>query len=497
MNNGIALLIIALGVLTFRQERAIAQILVSEGVEESTTQKLCPNDLPAAIEAVINRQEYKRSQSGAGTRSHWGILVQPLTSSDSLYSLNAQRYFIPASNVKLFTTAAALLQFGSQYRIRTSVYSDRLNPNLTSLRIVGKGDPSLTNVQLQALAHQLKGQGINQVQQLIVDDSYFQESAIHPTWEWEDIFFYYGVSVNSLILNENAVTLELLPQELGQPAKLNWSDPIAARQWQVENQAVSASEETPYSVEINGVLGKSVLNIKGELAIDSPPDIWGLAVVDPAHYFLDSLKQILLLEGITVNQGFVNKNFPETSSLIELAAIESPSLSILIQTTNQESNNLYAEALRHILGSESEAESGVEAIKEILTELGVDRDSYHLADGSGLSRHNLVSPQAVVQTLKLMAQTPEASIYKTSLPIAGVSGTLQRRFRDTHLQGNLQAKTGTLTGVSALSGYLNNQDYQTLVFSIIVNQSDRSATNIRQGIDEIVLLLSNVISCRN
>jgi D-alanyl-D-alanine carboxypeptidase/D-alanyl-D-alanine-endopeptidase (penicillin-binding protein 4) len=116
-------------------------------------------------------------------------------------------------------------------------------------------------------------------------------------------------------------------------------------------------------------------------------------------------------------------------------------------------------------------------------------------DGSGLSRHNLASPKAIAQTLQLMAKTPQARVYRDSLPVAGVSGTLRNRFRNTVAQGNIQAKTGSMTGVSALSGYLDVPGYQPLVFSIMVNQSEQSLTTLRQGIDEIVLLLTRLRSC--
>jgi D-alanyl-D-alanine carboxypeptidase/D-alanyl-D-alanine-endopeptidase (penicillin-binding protein 4) len=127
--------------------------------------------------------------------------------------------------------------------------------------------------------------------------------------------------------------------------------------------------------------------------------------------------------------------------------------------------------------------------------LGVDPESYVIVDGSGLSRHNLVSPEAIAQTLQLMAQTSQARVYRDSLPVAGVSGTLKNRFRNTAAQGNIQAKTGGMTGVSALSGYLNIPGYQPLVFSIIVNQSDQSFATLRQAIDEIVLLLTRLRAC--
>jgi len=124
--------------------------------------------------------------------------------------------------------------------------------------------------------------------------------------------------------------------------------------------------------------------------------------------------------------------------------------------------------------------------------LGVDPEAYFITDGSGLSRHNRVSPEALVQTLKLMAQTPEAEVYRASLPVAGVDGSLKYRFQDTPLQGSLQAKTGGMTGVSALSGYLDVPNYQSLVFSIILNRTEQPAAIQRQAIDEIVLLLGSL-----
>ena len=489
LGQPICVLILLLGVPVFRQEAFADPVSAPAAVDKSPdiAEYLCPADLGAAIEAITGRPQFQRSR--------WGMLIQTLGSESTLYALNAQRYFTPASNVKLLTTAAALRQLGSQFRIRTSVYGTGTSPNLTSLRVVGRGDPSLTTDQLKDLAQQLKRQGVRRISQLIVEDSYFSEAGINPTWEWEDIHYYYAVSVNSLILNENAVILKLLPQQLGQPVQLNWSDPIAARQWRVENQTITAPEGTPYGVKINGVLGQSVLEIKGELAIDSEPDIWGLAVVDPGNYFLESFRRILLAEGIIVTQGLVINSSQETELGSELAAVESPPLAILVKKTNQESNNLFAQALLQILGSKSEVETGVDPVKQTLTELGVEPESYILADGSGLSRHNSVSPAALVQTLRLMAQTPQANIYRESLAVAGVSGTLEKRFTDTFVQGNLQAKTGTLSGVSALSGYLDIPGYQTLVFSIIVNHSDQSATIQREAIDEIVLRLRSLRSC--
>lgn len=457
--------------------------------EESsdTSPSICPADLEAAIEAIVRRPEFARSR--------WGILIETLDATETLYQLDANKYFIPASNVKLLTTAAALLQLGGEFQIRTPVYGTGNSPNLRSLRVVGKGDPSLTTEQLEGLVRQLKEKGIEQISQLIIEDSYFKNPDLNSTWEWGDTAFYYATAVNSFMLNKNAVTLTLLPQKLGQPLQLEWSDPIAAKQWQIKNQAIAAPAESPYNVEVYGNLGEPSLDIRGELAIDAEPDIWGLSIVDPNQYFLESLRSILEKAGIKVDRTSVTYESQAIESEVELAAINSQSLANLIKETNRESNNLFAEALLKILETESKKQTALEAIQENLTKLGVNANSYILADGSGLSRQNLVAPEAFVETLQLMAKTPNGEIYQNSLAIAGVDGTLKSRFQNTPIQSNLRAKTGTLSGVSALSGYLEVPDYQPLVFSIIIEQSELPAPSLRDAIDEIVILLGRLQFC--
>ena len=455
--------------------------------KQQSSKSICPAQLGAAIDAAINRPQFRRAR--------WGILIEPLspTTNRPLYNREGDRYFIPASNAKLLTTAAALRQLGSEFRIRTSIYQT----SASSLRVVGRGDPSLTDVQLRDLAQQLKRQGVRNVQRLVVDDGYFQGDTLNLTWDWEDVQSDYGAAVNSLILNQNAVELTLSPQQVGQPLRVSWADAIAAKQWRLDNNSLTAKAATPDSLAITAVLGQPLLQIKGQLGVDAEPEIIGLPVLNPGEYFLQHFRNVLVAEGISVERATLESN-RGVAGAQELAKIESPPLATLLVETNQESNNLYAEVLLRSLGtgaSRDSTELGLKKLKETLTALGVDPQSYSLADGSGLSRQNLVSPEAIVQTLKRMAQTPQATIYRASLPTAGANGTLGRRFLNTAAQGNLQAKTGTLTGVSALSGYLDVPGYQPLVFSIMVNQSDQSPTTQRQAIDEIVLLLTRLRSC--
>ena len=471
---------------------------------------ICPGELGAQVDAIANRPEFSRSR--------WGILIQPLSSTATLYSRDAQKYFIPASNVKLLTTAAALQKLGADFRIKTSVYSGENG----SLYVVGRGDPSITEAQLQSLAQQLKRRGVDRVNELIGDDSYFQGSAVNPNWEWEDAQAGYGAPVNSLIFNQNAIELLLSPQALGQPLKVTFAEPKLANQWQIQNNSVTVAQNESEFIEVGREFDRPAIRVSGQLKVGAEPESAYVAVVNPANNFLQHFQQVLAAEGIPVKQALVasaSRNFNQ-----ELATVESPPLAQLVRETNRESNNLYAEVLLRLLGKvtgkmplpqtltgkmplpqtltgkmplpqEDTDEIGLKELKTALTQLGVNPNSYILADGSGLSRHNLISPEALVQTLRFMANSPAASIYRQSLPIAGESGTLKNRLSSTPNRVILQAKTGTLSGVSALSGYIEVPDYEPLVFSIIINQSDLSAASMRSATDEIVLLLNRLRRC--
>lgn len=455
---------------------------------ETTTKSICPAQLEASVDAVINRPQFNRAR--------WGILVQPLSSTQILYSRDAQKYFTPASTTKLLTTAAALQQLGTNFRIRTSVY--RGGDGV--LRVVGRGDPSLTDAQLAALAKQLKQRGIQRVNQLIADDTYIKGDIVHPSWQWEDIQSDYGAPINSLILNQNVFNVRLLPQTLGQPLKVIWNDISEDRQWQVINESVTTAENQPTFTNVTRDLKGQTLRIQGQLAVNSEPALVSLPVLAPAEYFLRRFRSTLIAEKIPVIQMFVSPTNGKNEE--ELANVESPPLSELVALTNINSNNLFAESLLRALAikkppveNQTSADAGLEVMKATLTQMGVDPVGYSLVDGSGLSRKNLISPEALVQTLQAMAKSPAALVYRASLPVAGRSGTLKSRFQNTPAEGIVQAKTGTMSGVVSLAGYVNAPRYGPVVFSIMVNQSEQPARVVRQGMDEIVVLLAELQNC--
>lgn len=478
---------LVLGFVTlFFNNIAIAQ-------ESSENKSICEANLSREIDTIIN--------SSNNQKYNWGIKVESLNSDQILYQLNANKYFIPASNIKLLSTAAALLKFGDDYRIKTPVYMEGDIPYLKSLRIVGKGDPTLTNKDLIMLAERLKKMGVTQIENLIVEDGYLPPPIINHTWEWTDLYYYYAVPANSLILNENTFILTLLPQEIGESVKIEIKDSVAKRQWLINNKTVTSEAGENYNISLNMMFQNPVLEFEGSLPIDSKPDIWAFSIINPNEYFLESLRQKISEKGILIINSKIetlsNQNLllNQQNKEQELLSFESPSLAELIKTTNQDSNNLFAEVLlKTLIAGEKDKDLFTE-LKNILTQLGVDENGYYIKDGAGLSHHNLATPQTFVQLLKLIKKTKYGEIYRESLAVAGVNGTLKNRFKNTTVEGNLQGKTGTISRVSALSGYLEIPDYQPLVFSIIVNQAPEKSSNLRQTIDEIVIILSQLRRC--
>ncbi len=489
----ISLLFLILAInLGIKSQTAIAQV-ESPIAKKTSSRTICPSQLPLNISKIIERPQF--------SRTHWGILVEKLksSSSQSLYSRDAQQYFTPASVTKLFTTAAALKQLGTDYRIRTSIYDEGNG----TLRVVGRGDPSLKDEQLTTLAKQLRQKGISRIQQLIADDTHFKGGVIPGSWMWEDIPFYYGAPVNSLILNENANILRLFPQSIGETLRPRWDKPSEGYGWRIINNTVTVGEGDKKYIAINRDIKGQTLTIQGQLAVNSQPDITAIAVFNPIKHFLRHFRQSLLRERISVAQTSAIDNIKDSQIKgREIAAVESAPLSELIKETNTNSNNLFAEALLRTLAikqplqkNQTTVNASLKVLQTAVTQIGVDPKTYKLDDGSGLSRKNLISPQSLVQLLQGVARSQFAKVYFDSLPVAGQTGTLKYRLRNTPAEGIVIAKTGTMTAVVSLAGYVNAPNYEPVVFSIMVNKTEQPIKIVRQAMDEIVVMLSQLRRC--
>lgn len=441
----------------------------------------CRADLTREIDAIAAQPTLKKARLG--------VLVET-QSGQVIYSRDADRYFVPASNVKLLTTAAALSSLGPNFTIRTSIYGHQ-REELTTLHVVGRGDPTFSDDQLNSLVSQLKTQGITSVSNLLGDDTHFAGPIVNPNWEWEDVQAGYGAPANSLIINANELGLTLYPQAVGQPLRIEWDDPALQRQWQIENFSRSVAAGQPEYVDIGRDLSRPILRVYGQLIAGAAPDTASVAVPNPADYFIGRFRQLLSRQGIIVAQSGLTTVTPSGP---ELAAVTSPPLAEWMVRTNRNSKNIYAEAMLKSLARRSAEDStaaGIEAVETILQRAGVNPDLYRIVDGSGLSRHNLATPQAFVDTLQVMAQSPHAAIYRDSLAVAGTSGTLRNRLGGIRFVG----KTGAVSNNASLSGYLTPASGQPLVLSIIINNLDQRGSVLRRNIDDIVKVVARLNDC--
>ncbi|MDX2244841.1 MAG: D-alanyl-D-alanine carboxypeptidase/D-alanyl-D-alanine-endopeptidase [Leptolyngbyaceae cyanobacterium bins.302] len=471
-------------------------------VPVSTTQQaqatgglaICPAELTNALNRIVARTP--------GVQ--WGVQVQTqggVGNRFNLYGWNPRSQLTPASNNKIFTTAAALQRLGSQFRLRTVVTGTTSGANASTLRIIGQGDPSLRTSHMAVLAQRLNQRGIRQVNLLIGDDTYFRGDPINPNWDPDDTLAGYGAPVNSLMLNQNGIGVTLFPQRVGQSLRVQWDDPSDAQDYRLNNQSVTVSASQGESIDVYRQRNTRIVNIEGQLRVGAAPEPAAASISNPGNYLVQKFRNALTAAQITVNQSTVVKSTPAPPGEAELAFLESPALPVLLNETNQESNNIYAEALLKTIGKTQNPNNtdarlaGIAGVKTILSPLGVDANQYSMVDGSGLARNNRTSAEAIVQTLQAMAGIPDNQIYRTSLPVAGVSGTLKSRFRNTTAQGRVQAKTGTISGVVGLSGYAAPPNYSPLVFSILANSPNASATTMRNATDEIVLTLMRLRRC--
>ncbi|BAU41096.1 D-alanyl-D-alanine carboxypeptidase/D-alanyl-D-alanine-endopeptidase [Leptolyngbya sp. O-77] len=458
----------------------------------------CAADLPGQLDALLNAEPVPRSR--------WGVLVRSLDTGDTLYAREADQFFIPASNAKIFTTAATLTALGPAFRIRTSIYRDASDRETAEtgqvrLRLVGRGDPTLTTAQLDTLTTQLKAQGITRIDHLTVDASYFQGDEVNPNWDWEDAQAGYGAPVSSVMVDGNAIALQLVPQAQGQPLRVVWRDPADGAGWAIDNRSRTVAASEAEFTAVRRAFDRLLLRVGGQLRVGSAAELEIVPVTDPTRHFINRLRRSLRSQGIALGPVAITTT-PTRLTEPEIASIASAPLSELLKPTNANSENLYAEAMLRILGAEqlpdqsaNSLSAGIMALKATLTQLGVSADSYAPVDGSGLARKNLASPESLVETLRAIAHTPNARVFRDSLAVAGSSGTLQSRFRNTPVQGRFWGKTGAISGIAALSGYLEPLQHPPLVISILVNHFDQPVRTVRPTIDDLVLRMAQVQAC--
>jgi serine-type D-Ala-D-Ala carboxypeptidase/endopeptidase (penicillin-binding protein 4) len=414
-----------------------------------------------------------------------GVEIFSLDRSEVLYEKNPSKLYMPASNNKILTAAVALTRLGPYYCFKTHILTD--DPILDgvlkgNLIIAGFGDPSSSSRvppkdpfrALRDWAARMKQVGIHSISgNLLGDGSAFEETAYGRGWAWDDLPEGYAAPVSALQFNENLIWLEITPGlKEGTLASIKM-DPLTTY-FTVANKVVTDAASKPARIEIARSRIDDSAVISGTIPLGTAAVTRAVAVQYPVRYYLSAFKHILNEEGIDVS----NCEIGETggSSLQSASSFwlhTSPPLSELIAPIMKMSLNLGAETLVRALALELRGKGsfarGKEVVEETLGQMGIAKDGYSYADGSGLSRLNLISADALVRILKFMHQHPYFRCFYDALAIAGIDGTLATRMKRTKAENNVHAKTGTFANASALSGYVQTADGEMLAFSILAN----------------------------
>lgn len=470
------------------------------------------SDLQAGIRRVL--------QNALLERGLVGVKIVSLDTSAVVFAQNDEKYLMPASNMKAFTMAAALDRLTPDFRFVTSVYAaSKPDPSGTirgDMTIYGRGDPTFAASlndgdyykAINALADKIAAAGVKRIEgNLVGDESYFTGDALGSTWEWDDLQWYYGAGVSALTINDNAVDVKVLPGATpGAPCVVQVL-PFNSL-FTVVNSCSTATTGVKREMEVTKRFGTNILEIRGAMPANDVKGFSGaIAVEKPAEMFLYLLKNALAQKGVIINGqnkvvGARDKAMLVVASslpIVEIARLESQPLSYVAAKTLKPSQNLYTELVLRTLGEQAgdksdlkktSAERGLEVVQKFLGEAGIASDAIVQFDGSGLSRHNLITPAATIQLYTFMSKHRFAGAFQAALPIGGVDGTLKSRFLNSPAANNVHAKTGTIDQVSSLSGYLTTIAGERIVFSILTNNVPDSALR-RQTIDDIVIQLAN------
>jgi serine-type D-Ala-D-Ala carboxypeptidase/endopeptidase (penicillin-binding protein 4) len=483
-------------------------------------------ELQARIEEVVRQPALEPG--------FFAVKIVSLDTGQVIFEQNANKFVRPASNMKLYTVATAFDRLTPDFHFVTSVYAKE-KPDDGKIKgdlvIYGRGDPSVAArfnngdyfKGINDLADRIVAAGVKRIKgDLVGDESYFNGSPLGSGWEWEDLTWSYGAPVSALTINDNAIDLNVKPGDrVGAPVTIVTGPPSASF-ITIVNRATTSARGSRSDFRIYRGLGANSLELSGTLPLGDAGFVGGVAIPDPALAFAFMLRDALTKHGVkidgrvrtvTARSGTsvlsgspVAATEPTVTSQpapVEIASLQSPPFTEIAAHTLKPSQNQYTELILRTLGktqplssaetarARDNEEVGLEAVKSFLRQAGIGDTDVALNDGSGLSRNDLISANTTVQLLTFMSKHKYFAQFRDALPIAGVDGTLRTRMRGTPAEGNVRAKTGSLSSVASLSGYVTTAAGEHLVFSMMLNNYPDAAAVRRDSIDAIAVLLAS------
>jgi D-alanyl-D-alanine carboxypeptidase/D-alanyl-D-alanine-endopeptidase (penicillin-binding protein 4) len=455
--------------------------------KQSASAKKARARFAARVEALLG--------TAPTNKGEWGLLIVDAESGETLYEQNADKYFVPASNMKLFTTALALAKLGPEYRFHTTLetrgtISDEgvLAGDLT---LAGRGYPNLSNRKfpyelkeefdgppekvLVELADAVVAKGVKEISgDVIGDDSYFPRERYPNGWEIDDMVWEYGAAISAIVVDDNTVALMLTPgEQAGNPVQGTVTP--ATPDFTVENEVTTSAADVKPDLTLTREPGANIVVVKGNLPAKSAPRKLVLAIEEPAHHAAAVLKRLLEERGVKV-AGVARARHDHAElggDPAVLAEHVSVPLGDAVKLINKISQNLHTEMLLRTVARQNAMWATPDELMKVPADFyaaaGIAPGDVIQADASGLSRHDLVTPRAIVTLLGFAQKQSWFGLYYASLPVAGVDGTLEDRMKNTLATGRIHAKTGSVEHVRTLSGFAETPDGRRVIFSFLSN----------------------------
>jgi D-alanyl-D-alanine carboxypeptidase/D-alanyl-D-alanine-endopeptidase (penicillin-binding protein 4) len=429
------------------------------------------------------------------SKGEWGLLVADAETGQTLYEQNAAKYFVPASNMKLFTTTLALDKLGADFRFHTTLESAGVvSPEgelSADLVLVGRGDPNLSNRKfpfnlkeefdgpperaLAELADALVAKGIKKISgDVIGDDSYFPRERYPNGWEIDDMVWEYGAAISAIVVNDNTVTVTLTPGQVGDAVQAVVSPHTP--DFLMDNEVTTSAANAKPDLTLTREPGAHLVVVRGTLPEKSAPRKLVLAIEEPALHAATLLKVLLEQRGVPVDGGVRARHETITAEGITpnvLAEHVSIPLGDSVKLVNKISQNLHTEVLLRTAMRQAGTWNFFDDVAKFAAgfyaRVGIAAQDIIQTDGSGLSRHDMVTPRAMLSLLRYAQTRPWFESFFASLPVAGVDGTLEERMKNTPAAGRVHAKTGSVEHVRTLSGFADTAGGRRLAFSFMTN----------------------------